>query len=640
MGVISQFTLVVPVVLSIREVPAMQNLLRDLTQALSSDERLISDGQLLKNKIVELALNFDSGLLKLLLKSESITAHFFKKIDDVIVFDSAKFLRFVNNKQFLPDSFTALKNKIGLTVGDDYLMDSRKVMLSWPYKDCVLEGGQEDPADSRREVFWNEILAPDQIDRLLSPKVLVNWQRFGREKQKKAIGSVSPKDNLIIKGNNLLALHTLLKVYRGQVKLIFIDPPFNTENDSFKYNDTFSQSTWLTFLKNRLEVAKELLSSDGSIFVHIDHDNNHPVKMLMDEVFDRENFRNEIILPGRAVKGLQQQFDTLRKLQIRHDVLFWYTRNPQTTFKPYWVEKHKEGNPEGHWHHAWSTADRETMQFELLGTKISKGQWVWSEKVCLKAIENYKRFMDEGGGRTLAQYWSDTGEALRFIRKSPDDGRPQYWRAPADTQLADTVWTGVPIYSADHGFKTAKNERYLAEVIKLASEEGDLVLDFFGGSGTTAATAHKLNRHWITIEQLDYVETTLLNRLKSVVNGDKVGISASVDWEGGGDFVYCELSKANELFEDEIKSATTTKALFGILERMKTEAFLSYQADLKAFEDNKAEVTKLPLSNQKKLLLAVLDKNFLYTPLSEIEDKTYSISKADKKANQDFFQLG
>lgn len=630
----------------------MQNLLNDMTKLLEQDDRLVSEGKLLKNKIVELALALDLGLIKLLLKHDGIKRHFFVEVEGVLVFDKIKLQQFVSNKQFLPDSYTAFKNKIGLTASGEYLTESKEVVLAWPYKDCVLEGGQDREDAKRNEVFWNETLAPDQIDRLLSPKALTNFRKFDKDGEH-TVSELSLNDNLIIKGNNLLALHTLKKVYTGKVKLIYIDPPFNTENDTFQYNDTFSQSTWFTFLKNRLEIAKKLMSKDASIFVHIDQDNKHPIKMLMDEIFGRENFRNEIILPGRAVKNLQQQFDSIKKLQVRHDTLFWYTKNPEISFKPYWVEKHDEGNVEGHWHHAWSTEERKTMQYELLGTTIDKGQWVWGEERSLKAIDNYNRYIEEGGGRTIAEYWRDTGKKLSFIRKSPDDGKPQYWRAPAVMRIGDTVWTGIPISNSDHGFKTAKNEKYLAEVINLASQEGDLILDFFSGSGTTVATAHKLNRRWIGVEQMDYIEDITVERLKKVIGSnvqidgkmledlecDQGGISKTVNWQGGGSFVYCELNRANQTFIDQIQSAKTGDDLQIIWQTMQERAFLSYKINPKTVDANASEFETLSFEDRQRFLIEVLDKNMLYVPYSEIDDVTYCVSDEEKALNRQFFNL-
>ena len=590
-----------------------------------------------------------------------------------MVFDKEKFIRFVNNKAFLPDSYTSFKNKIGLTVNGHYLSESRDVVLAWPYKDCVLEGGQTKEDQKRDEVFWNEILAPDEIDRLLAPKVLTGFKRYdasviaseakqspeGGEiasaeklpRNDSAVIEIQDTDNLIIKGNNLLALHSLKKRFAGKVKLIYIDPPFNTDDDSFQYNDSFTQSTWFTFLKNRLEIARYLMAKDASIFVHIDQDNKHPVKMILDDVFGGENFRNEIILPGRAAKNLQQQFDAIKKLQVRHDTLFWYSKNPETNFPQYWIEKHDVGNIEGHWHHAWSTAERKTMQYELLGTNIDKGQWVWSEERALKAVDNYNRFLEEGGGRTLVEYWRDTAKKLSFIRVSPDDGRPQYWRSPADSRLGDTVWVGVPIYSSNHNFKTEKNEKFLAEILNLASKEGDIVLDFFSGSGTTAATAHKLNRRWIAIEQMDYIETITLKRLEEVVGRktkidgrliddidcDNTGISKDVKWQGGGSFVYCELMPWNETFIQQIQTAQDKNALQIIWAEMQEKAFLSHRLNAAKFDANAEDFAGLSLDDQKRFLLEVLDKNQLYVNFSEIDDETYGVSEADKRLNRLFY---
>lgn len=619
----------------------MQNLLEDLKQLLTNDERLASkDGELLKNLIVELGFKLDPGLLRLLLSHERIKQHFFVEVDGVLIFDQDKFLHFVNNKEFLPYSYTAYKNKIGLSDdgGDTYLSRRREVSLVWPYKDCVLEGGQTKEDAKRDEIFWNTTLAPDDIDRLLDPKVLTGWRRYDPDGEH-PVTDLRPDDNLIIKGNNLLALHSLVRRFGGKVKLIYIDPPFNTDEDSFRYNDSFSQSTWLTFLKNRLEIARALMAKDGSIFVHIDHENKHPLKMILDEILGQENFRNEIVLPGRAVKNLQQQFESIKRLQVRHDTLFWYTKSPDTSIKPYWIEKHDVGNVEGHWHHAWSTAERKTMQYELLGVKINRGQWVWSEERAQTAVENYNRYLEEGGGRTLVEYWRDTSQKLSFIRKSPDDGSPQYWRAPAELRIGDTVWTGIPIYSNDHGFKTEKNEKLLAEIINLASEEGDLVLDFFLGSGTTAAAAHKLGRRWIGIEQMDYINTVTMDRLKEVISGDNGGISKSINWEGGGDFVYCELLQWNEKYVQRIQAAASTEDLWGVWQEMQEQAFLSFRVDVAAINENAEGFADLSLDEQKRFLLETLDHNALYVNLSEMDDADYAVGDEDKRLNAQFYGL-
>ena len=175
---------------------------------LEQDEKFCKEGKLFKNVIIEASLRLDSSLLSLLLNDEVTRKHFFCEVDNVVVFDKVKFQKFVSNKQFLPDSYTSFKNKIGLTVNREYLTETNEVVLDFPYKDCVLEGGQTKDDDRRNEKFWNETLAPDEIDRMFEPKVLTNWKRYDEDGEQE-VKHVSKADNLIIKGNNLIALHSL-----------------------------------------------------------------------------------------------------------------------------------------------------------------------------------------------------------------------------------------------------------------------------------------------------------------------------------------------------------------------------------------------------------------------------------------------
>ena len=316
----------------------MQNLLDELLKALKSDERLSIDGKLAKNKIVELALAMDEGLITLLLKNTAIKKHFFTKVGEALVFDKVAFQSFVSNKQFLPDSYTAFKNKIGLTANKEYLTESKEVVLAWPYKDCVLEGGQTKEDQKRDEIFWNETLAPDEIDRLLEPKVLTNFKKYD-SKGEHAVKSISTDDNLIIKGNNLLALHSLKKRYAGKVKLIYIDPPYNTGSDSFGYNDNFNHSSWLTFMQNRLRIAKELLSEEGIIFVQCDDNEQAYIKVLLDNIFGSENCEITIYVQVRfGQKTLNEDNNYQKLIEVVHS----YRKNqfnPNKDKIPYSLDK-------------------------------------------------------------------------------------------------------------------------------------------------------------------------------------------------------------------------------------------------------------------------------------------------------------
>ena len=242
-------------------------------------------------------------------------------------------------KQFLPDSYTAFKNKIGLTVDDEFISEKKDVVLSWPYKDCVLEGGMTKEDQNRDEIFWNETLAPDEISRLLEPKVFTNAKKIDKDGEHNFDGFRTDingdiKDNLIIKGNNLLALHSLKKRFEGKVKLIYIDPPYNTGNDSFRYNDDFNHSSWLTFMKNRLKIAKELLSNDGSIYIQIDHNESHYLKVLMDEIFERQYFQREIIWDLGNPSG----YKSLANNWIRgHDTILFYSKSNDIIFNKKYI---------------------------------------------------------------------------------------------------------------------------------------------------------------------------------------------------------------------------------------------------------------------------------------------------------------
>lgn len=322
----------------------MQNLLKDLTELLSKDDRLFSEGKLLKNKIIELALKMDAALIRHLLKSDPIKKHFFREIDGILVFDKIKFQKFVSNKEFLPDSYTAFKNKIGLVnETGDYLSESKEVVIAWPYKDCVLEGGQTKEDQKRDEIFWNETLAPDEIDRLLAPKVFTTFKKYDKDGEHKLEGNEEidfTKENLIVKGNNLLALHSLYKRFARKVKLIYIDPPYNTGSDSFKYNDSFNHSTWLTFMKNRLEIAHKLLASDGSIFIQIDDFESAYLKVLMDNVFGRDNFRNQITWKRRGGSA-----NPSNRLNNVTDYILWYSKTSNFQYEPIFSLEDENGLP-------------------------------------------------------------------------------------------------------------------------------------------------------------------------------------------------------------------------------------------------------------------------------------------------------
>jgi len=216
-----------------------------LINLLTTDPRFVDDeGELVLAAVQDRAWKIDRDLVKLLLSDKEIKAKFFEEIEGYWIFNINTFIDYISQKNFLDNSYTRFRNRIGLTIGGKYLRERGEVALVWPYKDCVLEGGQTKEEEKRKEIFFNEVLAQDEINRLLDPKVLTNFTRYtanGKEKvtdfKRDENGVI--RENLIIKGNNLLALHTLKTQFRGQIKLIYIDPPYNTGAKDWKYNNNY-----------------------------------------------------------------------------------------------------------------------------------------------------------------------------------------------------------------------------------------------------------------------------------------------------------------------------------------------------------------------------------------------------------------
>ncbi|MFI3296953.1 MAG: site-specific DNA-methyltransferase [bacterium] len=647
-------------------------LYEELYTLLRMESRYCSeDGNLLKNSIVESALALRPDLIKLLLSHEGIKSNFFTDVEGVMVFDKVRFQKFVMNKRFLPDSYTSFKNKIGLTGDDgDFLADSCEVVLSWPYKDCVLEGGQTKEDAKRNEIFWNEILAPDEINRLTEPKALTSFARYDVD-GKHEVYEISDKDNLIIKGNNLLALHSLLAKYRGKVKLIYIDPPYNTGNDGFQYNDSFNHSSWLTFMRNRLVIANQLLSKEGLIFVHCDNNEQAYLKVLMDEIFGRENFAETISVVnnprGRdygCIANMHelihvyakdflnatyyrivdedkefQYADTLggfdiRELRNRNTA--FNSNNRKNLFYPFYLNPHNKDE-----NGFYEIGVEEIEGWVMVNPAISQGiqtVWRWGKP---KAIENLninivgKKMQDEGRYMIVEKY-----------RENARLARSVWWDKDVNSEKGTVHLKEL---FGEKVFAFPKPETLLKRIVEIATTASDIVLDYHLGSGTTAAVAHKMGRRYIGVEQMDYIETVAVERLKKVVgvkspNGmfdkiesDQGGISKAVNWQGGGSFVYCELAKANQQFVEDIIAASTDEELTKIWNDIQQTGFISWKVSPRMIDEAADEFDNLSLEDKQNFLLEILDKNLLYVPLADIEDETYNVSDTDKHLNEQFY---
>ncbi len=253
-------------------------------------DKYFLDDVLHKNKVIQDLDNYDEKLLEAFILNDTLKNNFTIDIAGNIVLQTNKLIELFEADEYWQDSYTKYSKKIGLTAGGKFIDESTDVVLDFPYKDTVLKASMSkedtDKDDLRPdEPFLNEVIAKEEIDVLLDKKILVNAKKYDKNGEHE-VDSFTEDDNLIIKGNNLLALHTLKEKYAGKVKLIYIDPPYNTGNDSFKYNDRFNRSTWLTFMKNRLETAKALLSEKGSIWINIGDEEVHYLKVLLDEIFN------------------------------------------------------------------------------------------------------------------------------------------------------------------------------------------------------------------------------------------------------------------------------------------------------------------------------------------------------------------
>ena len=636
------------------------HLYHELEQLLRMNSRYcMDDGTLLKNRIVEDALSLNPRLIKLLLDNDKMKVVFFQDVDGVMVFDKIKFQRFVSDTQFLGGSYTMYKNKIGLTDENRrFISESREVVLSWPYKDCVLEGGQTKEEAKRNEIFWNETLAPEEVNRLTEPKVLSHFKRYDKDGEHE-VEHLTNADNFIIKGNNLLALHSLKKKYEGEVKLIYIDPPYyfrkNLSTDTFKYNSNFRLSTWLTFMRDRLECAKLLLAPSGTIWIHMGDDGMHYLKMVADQVFGSEHFVGT--LPRRTRSG---KSDVPFNFSQDFDWLLVYTNVDEkqavmgrTVERTYYETDDFPGKP-------WRLADltkqttakeRGNSYFTMVDPKTGK-EYPASEKRTWCVTKDTFQYHYNRGYIVFPDDYDFLNISKPYSRKFKyeDDANGKLSSVISDCQIQQFLKallydckneTGNDeidqLFGRDE-FGYAKPENLVKTIMEVTTCEGDLVMDFFSGSGTTAAVAHKMGRRYIGCEQIDNQIELNKKRLCQVIEGEQGGVSKAVGWQGGGSFVYCELAKANAKFADEIEMAATTQQLEEIWTRMKSTDYLNYKVNIKDGDENVTSFETLSLEDQKRFLIECLDKNLLYVPLSDIDSDEYGVTDEDKRLTREFYR--
>ncbi len=578
------------------------------------------EGNLDVNLILESIDKIDTELIKVLLSDEKAKEHFFMKIDDAYVLEQNKLLEFFMLNDYMKNgSFTSYTNKIGLIKKDSFIKKFDDVVLAWPHKDCILEGGQSKDEDKSKEVFYNEILASDEVDRLFEPKVLTNIKRYSKDAVVEN-PTIDEDDNLIIKGNNLLALHSLKKKYAGKVKLIYIDPPYffqdNRDSDTFLYNSNFKLSTWLTFMKNRLDVAKEFLSDDGVIFVHVGEDSQAYTEILMNEIFPN----NRLGVVSRVQK---KGSDKGTYFKPTLDYILCYAKDKkilqgfkvgvdESKFKKVEIEGNRKGEKYEDSKSLYQSSldpmrgcinQRYYIKCPNGSLVIPKGNIFPAVKQDGKNISPKTQY--DGVWRWGVDSYLKQKDLLVFkeTKNSPlldENGNQSKWNVYTKRYLKDAQKKGnIPSNLFDSftnssatstlsgmniDFSFSKPKELIEHIINIVQVAEDaIIMDFFAGSGTTAHAVLDINKEqnknlkFILIEQMDYIEDITKERVKKVIEKNQEG-----------NFVYAELKTIDN------------------------------------FKNSKVEK---------------LNQTMQYLPISELEDADYGISDEEIKINKTFYGL-
>ena len=665
--------------------------------------KYIANGKVKKTKVIEDLDKYNKDLIEALLSKELIHNAYTEKVSNIEIFKLNQFVEMFEYQEFWGNSFTKYIDRIGLTSNGKFIDDSSDVVLDFPYKDAVLKAGMTKEDINKDvgtdELFLNETLAHSEISELFEPKILVNAKRYDINGKRDAI-SFDDKDNLIIKGNNLIALHTIAKKYAGKIKLIYLDPPYNTGSDSFRYNDRFNQSTWLTFMKNRLEEAQELLSDDGHIVIQTDDNEQAYLKVLMDSIFGSENYVNTVSVLFKNIAGASGGGED-KRLKKNIEYLTIYAKDYKLS-RPFnnvydykevgqLVKEMRENgvswkytsvlvNP-GTAEYLGSAKDGSGREIKIFKrrnfkiksiSKLMKDENLTEEEAYFKyGNRAFQTAMPQSSIRpTVMKKYRELDSSpneLLSIKYVPKTGKnkgkeyEQFYKGDKFRLLAwlkdvsvskngklyksekqGTFWNFVGATKnvnkeGQVSFPNGKKpEELLSRIIKMATNKNDIVLDMFLGSGSTAATAMKLSRQFIGIEQIDDQIEIITKRLSNVINGEQSGISKDSNWQGGGSFVYAELMEKNQAFLHELQKATTIEELNDIYNRMKQNADLNFRVDLDKFE-NDFEHNLLSFEKQKKILIGILDKNQLYYNAGNIADADVHISDSDYQFNKSFY---
>ena len=431
----------------------------------------------------------------------------------------------------------------------------------------------------RLELTW-----PGKEDRFNpEPRILIEDKEksYSKPLEKTSLldGEVEPTfDNMLIHGDNLLALKALEQDYTGKVKCIYIDPPYNTGNAFEHYDDGLEHSIWLSLMRDRLEILKRLLSEDGSIWISLDDNEQAYCKVLCDEIFGRSNFINNVIWQ----KKYAPQNDA-KWLSDNHDFIMVYAKNKQV-WRPNLLPRSDEmdaryKNPDNDPRGPWKPVDfsrKAVLAHTIYPIKLPSGREVWPSKnrSWLKTPSDFNKMVENN----LIWFGPD-GNSVPAVKRFLSDVKQgmtslTIWPYTEVGHNQDAKKEVIAFNSTDI-FATPKPERLIERVLTLATNPGDLVLDSFLGSGTTAAVAHKMGRRWIGVEMGDHVYTHCMPRLQKVINGeDAGGVTKSTGWKNGGGFKFYELASSliikdkygQEIISDKYNADMLAEAMCKILD--------------------------------------------------------------------------
>lgn len=612
---------------------AIQQALREVVE--SFDEQYVAEGLLKKYAIITDLDNYKPELVEKILTNAILNEAFTEDIAGATILKINDIIQILEVDEYWSNSYTHYANKIGLATDNRYLDETTDVVLNFPYKDGILKAGMTKDDVSREdaeESFLNEIVAREEIDVLLDEKIFKNAKKYDKNGSS-PVSEIKDTDNLIIKGNNLLALHSLKKRFAGKIKSIIVDPPYyfkkTKSSDAFNYNSNFKLSTWLVFMKNRLDVAKELLSDEGLCIIIVGEEGYAQLKLLADNIFGGDKYIGTI-----SWRKSDNQANIGEFAKVTDYILIYRKLNGKLNKLPLTDKARKEyrySDEKGYFRRQillHRTRGKYNYELTTPTGKILYGPWM-KEKEEIERLDNLGKI-----------YWTRGGQEQPYGKLYLQDSEGQipndFWDNSFGTNQrgAEEI---RELFSGDRLFDFPKPERLIYNLIKISSEEGDIVLDFFMGSGTTAAVAHKMNRQYIGIEQMDYIETVSIERLKKVIDGEQGGISQDVAWSGGGSFIYAELMDKNATFIDAVLNSKHSDELKAIFDDMKATLDFDFRVDLQEVDQS---IWDEDFEMQKKILMKIIDKNQLYHNYSEIDDETIKsqLSQSDYDFNKSFYR--